>query len=171
MLFYLLLTFGLSLVFPWLSEKLSGTYRWSLALWPFAGFLLFMALPAQSVNSAWLPQIGFHFALRLDGLSRLFALLITGIGSLVFVYSAKYLAAHPGRNRFYGFITLFMASMLGLVLADDWLLMFVCWELTSISSFFYCHQLPRTSCAQIGHYRVKYNRVRWYWAFWCRYFV
>lgn len=115
---------------------MSGTYRWSLALWPFAGFLLFMALPAQLVHVAWLPQIGFHFALRLDGLSRLFALLITGIGSLVFVYSAKYLAAHPGRNRFYGFITLFMASMLGLVLADDWLLMFVCWELTSISSFF-----------------------------------
>ena len=77
-----------------------------------------------------------QFALKLDGLSRLFALLITGIGTLVYAYSAYYLAGHPAQNRFYGFITLFMGAMLGLVLSDDLMLLFICWELTSISSFF-----------------------------------
>lgn len=80
--------------------------------------------------------MGLQFALKLDGLSRLFALLITGIGTLVYVYSSYYLSGHPAQNRFFGFITLFMGAMLGLVLSNDLLLLFICWELTSISSFF-----------------------------------
>lgn len=71
-----------------------------------------------------------------DGLSILFALLISGIGALVLIYAGSYLAGHPHLGRFYAYILLFMASMLGLVLADNVIALFVFWELTSISSYF-----------------------------------
>jgi multicomponent Na+:H+ antiporter subunit A len=62
--------------------------------------------------------------------------MITGIGSLVFFYASAYMKLHPFIDRFFVFLSVFMASMLGLVLADNVLLLFVFWELTSISSFF-----------------------------------
>lgn len=105
-------------------------------MWPLIGFGLFLAIPEGEVHWTWIPEMGLQFALKLDGLSRLFALLITGIGTLVYAYSSYYLSDHPAQNRFFGFITLFMGAMLGLVLSNDLLLLFICWELTSISSFF-----------------------------------
>ena len=84
----------------------------------------------------WVPSLGIHLNFRLDGLSLLFALMITGIGSLVFLYTANYLKGHQYLDRFYGYLTMFMASMLGVVLSDNLLTMFIFWELTSISSFF-----------------------------------
>ena len=136
MLLYLLLTWAFSLVFPVLNKELPANFRWLLALWPLAGFVLFTVLPEQSFQVAWIADMGFHFSLKLDGLSRLFALLITGIGTLVYAYSSYYLANHSGQSRFFGFMNLFMGAMLGLVLANDFLLLFICWEMTSISSFF-----------------------------------
>jgi multicomponent Na+:H+ antiporter subunit A len=72
---------------------------------------------------------------RLDGLSLLFALLITGIGALVIFYAAAYLGEKPGLGRFLALILLFLFAMLGLVLADNLGCLFVFWELTSISSY------------------------------------
>lgn len=72
----------------------------------------------------------------LDGLSLLFVLLITGTGAFILVYASAYLAGHRQLGRFYAFILLFMASMLGLVLADNVITLFVFWELTSVSSYF-----------------------------------
>jgi multicomponent Na+:H+ antiporter subunit A len=83
----------------------------------------------------WVPSLGVAFAARLDGLSLLFALLITGIGTLIVLYAGAYLKGHPQLGRFYLTLLLFMAAMLGLVLADDLLYLFVCWELTSITSY------------------------------------
>lgn len=84
----------------------------------------------------WLEQAGLQLSLRLDGLSLLFALLITGIGTLVTVYSGPYLAraAHP--ERFFVFLLAFMASMLGLVLSSNLLAIYLFWELTSLCSYF-----------------------------------
>ena len=106
----------------------------------FAGFVA-AARPVAAGEAAtfavpWLPQLGVTFALRLDGLAALFALLVTGIGALVLVYSIGYLGHGPRLGRFLGLLTLFLAAMLGLVLADDLITLFVCWELTSVSSFF-----------------------------------
>jgi len=84
----------------------------------------------------WVPSLGVNFDFHLDGLSLLFSLLITGIGSLVFLYAAPYLQGHRYLDRFYAYLSLFMAAMLGVVLADNVLLLFIFWELTSISSFF-----------------------------------
>lgn len=84
----------------------------------------------------WIPLLDVSLDLRLDGLSLLFTLLITGIGSLIFLYASYYLKKHPYLHRFYCYLTLFMGAMLGLVLADNVIAVFVFWELTSISSFF-----------------------------------
>lgn len=119
--------------------------RWciALALIPISLFCYFMGhIPIVGTgtilleHTEWVPSLGLDLDFRLDGLSLLFGLLITGIGSLIFIYSSSYLKGHIYLDRFYGFLCLFMASMLGMVLADNILLLFVFWELTSISSFF-----------------------------------
>ena len=83
----------------------------------------------------WLPSLGVAFAVAIDGLSLTFSLLISGIGALVLLYSNTYLAGHPQWWRFALFLTAFMLSMLGLVLADDLISLFVFWELTTITSY------------------------------------
>jgi formate hydrogenlyase subunit 3/multisubunit Na+/H+ antiporter MnhD subunit len=83
----------------------------------------------------WVPALGVSLAWRIDGLSALLLLLITGIGAAVFVYAAGYLHGHTQLRRLYVLLTLFMLSMIGCVLADDLVLLFVCWELTGLTSF------------------------------------
>ena len=89
-----------------------------------------------SESFSWVPSMGVDLGFTLDGLSLLFALMITGIGFLVFVYTASYLKGHEYLDRFYGYLSMFMAAMLGLVLSDNLISLFIFWELTSISSFF-----------------------------------
>lgn len=84
----------------------------------------------------WVPTMGINLDFKLDGLSLLFSLLITGIGTLVFLYAHKYLYGHKYISRFFAYLSIFMASMLGLVLSDNVISLFIFWELTSISSFF-----------------------------------
>ncbi len=84
----------------------------------------------------WIPSFGVDLDFKLDGLSLLFSLMITGIGFLVFAYTSSYLKGHEYLDRFYGYLAAFMGAMLGLVLSDNMITLFVFWELTSISSFF-----------------------------------
>ncbi|WP_321929495.1 monovalent cation/H+ antiporter subunit A [Paraburkholderia guartelaensis] len=83
----------------------------------------------------WIPQLGLSFALRLDGLSFMFALLVLAIGLLVFIYARYYLAGSESLPRLYALLLLFMGAMLGVVLSDNLLLLVIFWELTSIVSF------------------------------------
>jgi len=85
---------------------------------------------------SWVPSMGVDLNFNLDGLSLIFALMISGIGSLVFIYTSNYLKGDPYIDRFYGYLSMFMAAMLGLVLSDNLVAIFVFWELTSITSFF-----------------------------------
>ncbi|MCO6411470.1 MAG: monovalent cation/H+ antiporter subunit A [Thiogranum sp.] len=94
----------------------------------FGGETLIMRLP-------WLTTPHLDIALRLDGLGLLFALLILGIGLLIILYARYYLSESDPMGRFYGLLLLFMAAMLGIVLSENLLLMFMFWELTSLSSF------------------------------------
>ena len=87
------------------------------------------------VSFPWAPAIGLDFALRLDGLSLLFAGLIAGIGLLVILYAHYYLSDEDRNGRFFAYLLFFMGSMLGVVTADNLLLLLVFWELTSLSSF------------------------------------
>ena len=84
----------------------------------------------------WVSSFGVNLSFRLDGLAFLFTLLITGIGFLVFLYTSAYLKNNDYLDRFYGYLSIFMAAMLGLVLSDNIMSLFLFWELTSISSFF-----------------------------------
>lgn len=85
--------------------------------------------------AAWLPSLGLDFSLRLDGLSLLFATLILGIGLLIIIYAHYYLSENDDSGRFFACMLLFMGSMLGIVTSDNLILLWMFWELTSISSF------------------------------------
>jgi len=83
----------------------------------------------------WVPELGVALSFSLDGLSLLFALLITGVGFFIVLYASSYLQDDALLGRFYGYLMGFMAAMLGLVLADNVITLFVFWELTSITSY------------------------------------
>lgn len=91
---------------------------------------------SQVFQYEWIPSLGINLNFKVDGLSMLFSLLITGIGTLIFFYSSYYLKKSPYLDRFYCYLTLFMGAMLGLVLSDNLISVFTFWELTSITSFF-----------------------------------
>jgi multicomponent Na+:H+ antiporter subunit A len=113
-----------------------------LALVPAAAMLAFATLvPGVAAGERyaagvdWLPAWGVRLSFMVDGLSLLFALLITGIGAFIILYAGGYMKGHPQAGRFTAYLFLFMGSMLGLVLADDVITLFVFWEGTSITSF------------------------------------
>jgi multicomponent Na+:H+ antiporter subunit A len=114
-----------------------------LALVPAAAFGWLLAQLATvtgggevSETTPWIPTLELDIALRLDSLSLTFALLVTGVGALVLVYCARYFEPGDGGTpRFAGNLTGFAGSMLGLVVADDLLLLYVFWELTTVFSF------------------------------------
>ncbi|MHA6259866.1 Na+/H+ antiporter subunit A [Sporosarcina sp. CAU 1771] len=83
----------------------------------------------------WIPSFGINFTTYLDGLSMIFALLITGVGTLVILYSIYYLTEREALGHFYAYLLMFMGSMLGVVFSDNLMVLYVFWELTSISSF------------------------------------
>jgi multicomponent Na+:H+ antiporter subunit A len=142
----LLLAMLAPLVHRWVGDR-TGML---LALLPAGIFAYFLSLlPALAdggvvlTESPWLPGLGVTLAFRLDGLSLLFALLVTGLGALITLYAGTYLKGDPLRGRFLLYLLLFMAAMLGMVLADNLILLFVFWELTSFSSYLligYKHQ-------------------------------
>lgn len=83
----------------------------------------------------WMPHFGMNFDLYVDGLGLLFSLLITGIGSLIVLYSISYLSRQEQLGNFYCYLLLFMGAMLGIVLSDNIIMLYLFWELTSFSSF------------------------------------
>ncbi|MDQ0133260.1 multicomponent Na+:H+ antiporter subunit A [Neorhizobium galegae] len=140
--FALFLPFVASVLAPFLTRRLGDRAAWVLALAPalaFAHFCTFLPeIAAGEVVTggyAWAPSFNLSFSWFLDGLSLTFALLITGIGTLIVLYSGGYMKGHEGQGRFMAFILAFMGAMLGLVVSDSFLMLFVYWELTSITSF------------------------------------
>jgi multicomponent Na+:H+ antiporter subunit A len=100
----------------------------------------------------WAPSLGLSLAFNLDGLGLLFATLITGIGALVILYASRYLQGHPQLGRFYASLVAFMGAMLGLVLSDNVLTLFVLWELTGFTSFLligFEHERPAARAAAL----------------------
>jgi multicomponent K+:H+ antiporter subunit A len=83
----------------------------------------------------WLPQLDLELQLRMDGFAWMFALLITGIGSLVVFYARYYLSPADPVPRFFAFLLAFMGAMLGIVLSGNLIQLVVFWELTSFTSF------------------------------------
>jgi multicomponent Na+:H+ antiporter subunit A len=98
------------------------------------GLLWRFELPLQWA-AAWVPALGVEFSFYVDGLSALMLLMITGVGSAVFVYAGGYLAGHPQQHRLYILLSLFMVAMIGCVTADNLIVLFLFWEMTSLTSF------------------------------------
>ena len=142
MLTPVLILFALAAIAPGLQRVLRERTGTVLAAGPAALFAWFVTGlddvtrgEAWVQSWTWVEELGIRFAFRLDGLSLLFALLVTGIGALVLVYAGGYFKGDARTPRFYTAILFFMGAMLGLVLADDALGLFVFWELTSVSSY------------------------------------
>ncbi|HBF31154.1 putative monovalent cation/H+ antiporter subunit A [Rhizobium sp.] len=138
----LLLPFLGALLAPMLIKRLGHNAAWILALIPLASFVQFLSFLPEIASGgvvtggyAWVPSYNVSFSWFLDGLSLTFALLITGIGTLIILYSGGYMKGYPQQGRFISFVFLFMGSMLGVVVSDSFLMLFIYWELTSITSF------------------------------------
>lgn len=117
---------------------------WVASLLPAGLFVFFLAKGASLPESGviietleWVPALGISLSFRLDGFALLFVLLITGIGTLVTIYAGAYFSHSPREEgaRFLTLILLFMTAMLGTVLSDNLIVMFVFWEATSLLSF------------------------------------
>lgn len=114
----------------------------ALALWP-AGLASYFASLFPVVFSSgpieflypWAPHLGLSLSVFADGLSLLFATLISGIGALIVIFSARYFDGKPEAGRFQCILFAFMASMLGVVLSGNLFTLFVSWELTGFTSF------------------------------------
>ncbi|MFB4260997.1 Na+/H+ antiporter subunit A [Shouchella clausii] len=140
----ILTPFIVALFIPFLYKRLSAIHTgWFVLAVPVALFAILASyIPAVANGETfyssipWLPSLGINFTAYLDGLSLIFALLITGVGSLVILYSIYYLSKErESLHHFYIYLLMFMGAMLGVVFSDNLLVLYVFWELTSISSF------------------------------------
>ncbi|MCB2197745.1 MAG: DUF4040 domain-containing protein [Bacteroidetes bacterium] len=127
-----------SVLYPLLKQRLG----WLLSLVPLGIFvLLFSTLGDLDIkatkifptNFSLLENISFPF--RIDGLSLIFGLLISGIGFLVVLYASWYMKKYSRQAHFFTYLMLFMAAMTGLVFSDNLMALFIFWELTSVTSF------------------------------------
>ncbi|HEX7087774.1 MAG TPA: hydrogen gas-evolving membrane-bound hydrogenase subunit E [Vicinamibacterales bacterium] len=141
LLLLILSPFALALPAAWLVRR-APRAAGLLALWP---ALLVVALAAELrgvlasgprlIERAWAPSLGLTLSINLDALGLIFALLITGIGTLVVLYASRYLDGHPQAGPFFAMLFAFMGAMLGVALSDNLLTLFVFWELTGFTSF------------------------------------
>ncbi|TDO17785.1 NADH dehydrogenase subunit L [Mycobacterium sp. BK086] len=122
-------------------------------------FTHLLGLPGEDrvvheVGFSWVPVgvLTVDFGLQLDALSMCFVLLITGVGSLIHVYSIGYMKTDPGRRRFFAYLNLFVAAMLLLVLADNYLGLYMGWEGVGLASYlligFWSHKPSAATAAK-----------------------
>lgn len=150
--FSVLASVALGLAAPALYRVFGTRLGRVLALWPAGLFAYFLTLAGRvaggevlrwtqrwfSLPGSWSAAgagVDVNFSFSLDGLSLLFVLLITGVGALVLFYAGSYLGEGEDHGKFFAYLTLFVGAMLGVVTADNVLLLYLFWELTSITSF------------------------------------
>jgi len=127
---------------PFIHRFAKSFSGWVLAIIPASIFVYLLGFVQQVANGDvikagfdWIPYYELRMSFYLDGLSVTFALLISGIGTFIILYSGAYLKGHLHQGRFLSFMLMFMGSMLGLVISDNLVSLFVFWELTAITSF------------------------------------
>ncbi|WP_207841675.1 NADH-quinone oxidoreductase subunit L [Williamsia soli] len=142
-----------------------------MALASFAfGLVLFFDMLGRATDEramtetlfTWVPvgELQVDFGLQLDQLSMCFVLLITGVGTLIHIYSISYMADDPDRRRFFAYLNLFLAAMLLLVLADNYLGLYLGWEGVGLASYLligFWHERPSAAAAAKKAFIV--NRV------------
>ncbi len=150
------LVLGTTLV-SWLKQFSRGVTALGAIGVSLSSFLLLLSQAPAIFDGAvitqtwsWLPQLGIDFSFRLDSLGLLFALLISGIGTLIYIYAYYYLNPKNSLSKLYLLLMLFMAAMLGISLSNNLILLLVFWELTSISSFLLVGYWSNYEAAQRG---------------------
>lgn len=116
-----------------------------------------------SVSHTWIdlgPALKLDIGLHIDAMTKVMLLVVTGIGLLVHVYSTEYMKDDAGKARFFGALSLFMFSMLGIVLADNLAMMFIFWELVGVSSYLLIgHWFHKSSAAAAANKAFITNRI------------
>ena len=150
------LILGTTLV-SWLKQFSRGVTAFGAIAVSLSSFILLLMQAKQvfqgsviSQSWEWLPQVGIDLSFRLDALGLIFALLITGIGTLIYIYAYYYLSPKNSLSKLYSLLMLFMAAMLGISLSNNLILLLVFWELTSISSFLLVGYWNNYDAAQRG---------------------
>jgi NADH-quinone oxidoreductase subunit L len=126
--------------------------------------LVFGKDPALTASQfSWItagPSLHLVIGLKVDALSKVMLLVVTSIGALVHVYSTVYMADDAAKARFFGSLSLFMFSMLGIVLADNLAMMFIFWELVGVSSYLLIgHWFTKESAAKAANKAFITNRI------------
>src|SRR4026208_26675 len=169
-------------VIPWLIllVPLAGAVLIALVTRRAAGLSAFISVVAVStsficscvvfakpeIRAAEIPWIGFGGVLivpigfTLDSLSKTMLVLVSGVGALIHIYSLGYMRDDPGKSRYFASLSLFMFSMLGIVLANNFVMMFIFWELVRLCSYLLIgHWFERDSAADAAKKAFITNRI------------
>jgi len=124
---------------------------------------IFVSPPAATAEFTWIdlrPLLYVPLGLILDDLSKMMLLLVTGVGALIHIYSLGYMRDDAGKSRYFASLSLFMFSMLGIVLANNFVMMFIFWELVGLSSYLLIgHWFERDSAAEAAKKAFLTNRI------------
>ena len=142
MILVLALHLAVAIAVGWLGSRLGARVFWLAALAPLSTVVFVLARGGQVLNGdvvrseySWVPELGLDVSFRIDAFALLMLAIVGGIGVLVMVYASQYFEDEGGLGRFAALLTLFTAAMTGLVASDQLLLLFVFWELTSVTSY------------------------------------
>jgi NADH-quinone oxidoreductase subunit L len=149
--------------------KFSKTLSASLALiaagtgCALSWWLFNQPVDGKTLSLNWLtlgPELNLAIGVTLDHLSKVMLLVVTSISVLVFTYSLGYMRDEEGYSRFFAGLSLFLFSMLGIVLADNFVMMFIFWELVGVSSYILIgHYYSKDSAADAGKQAFIVNRI------------
>ncbi len=128
----------------------------------FVGSVILFANPDFTTQFNWLEFQGLKIPIgvTIDALSKTMLLVVTGIGLLVHIYSLGYMRGEPGISRYFAGLSIFMFSMLGIVMANNFVMMFIFWELVGMSSYVLIgHWYEKPSAVEAAKKAVFFNRI------------
>jgi NADH-quinone oxidoreductase subunit L len=165
--FILLLPFFAAVIIVLLTKSYRGLSSFISVAAVLASFvcscLVFTAENIRSIELTWIdlrPVLYVPLGLVLDDLSKTMLVLVTGIGALIHIYSLGYMKDDAGKSRYFASLSFFMFSMLGIVLANNFVMMFIFWELVGVSSYLLIgHWFERASAAEAAKKAFLSNRI------------
>jgi len=159
-----LLSATLITLFTRRSKKLSSFLSCAAVLVSFTGAcLIFARKDASAVALNWIDFPGTFtvpFGFVLDNLSRMMLVLVSGIGALIHIYSLGYMRDDEGKSRYFAALSLFMFAMFGIVLANNFVMLFIFWELVGFTSYVLIgHWFERNAAADAANKAFITNRI------------
>jgi NADH-quinone oxidoreductase subunit L len=144
------------------SKKLSSYLSVVAVAVSFVTSLTVFVGPVGNGSLNWINLGDFQISIgyQIDGLSKMMLLVVTGIGLLIHIYSLGYMSDDPGRSRYFASLSLFMFSMLGIVLANNFIMMFIFWELVGVNSYLLIgHWFDRAAPPDAANKAFLVNRI------------